>query len=864
MLITIFVISSKTILLDNSSTVYRLQLNEVPHYVSPGFDLDQDTSKAAKVPAGSYVGADAIGYGGRSFLQPGDIPYEEFTITAPFNYSAQYDKLMANTDIVPGIKLPGLGDSYKIYLNGQLIASEWHVKDGKITSHRLARGTVYPINPSFFVRGENVLTFLIYGDPSTVDTGITVSNKYAIDELSALTQFDYSQTIFGGICLAVALTHMVFFLLYREKKLNLWFAITAGSISLYAFFKVGVFQSIFPDYGVAVRLEVVQLFTFTYFITLLVYTCGKDKFNIGMKIFTGIYVMLTAALFLPGHQFALDIIKLFFVLFVPFIVYAFISSLCVPLVREARRTTRDGHTAPYYFLQALAGTLRGNIIVGSFLPITFAIFDQISYVIFSYQEIILAQYGFLFFFANVTFALAADNAETHNKLLTLRDELRALISERESELEQKSGEVEQARSAQLAFRGMVSRDIRAPLAEIIGAIELRMLSSGLSDDSKYWLNRLLEAEGSIRKQLDNFLGDEADYQEFASPAHGFGVSDSPNKKPATSNPGGTRHLFVINPKSFVTLKDLKNFLLSIEKCFSVGHRADYKVYISRYPRDAYSAVRRYLTETPKDETARIYAVGGDGILFDCLNGLAQFPNAELAPIPYGNANDFVLSYGADNKQLFRDIKLMSKSPSQLVDAILCGQQYALCGCSIGIEARAVQVFSKLIERINFGRARYLVPHLYKLGAIKSLFDGSQSDMNYKLTIDGQDYSGDYTLINIGNIALNGGGNTPNPLAIPNDGILNVITCHSTSVIRALRMLPAYTSGKYTEFPDNIYHNRFMELHCKSENLMSVILDGETFYTHELDLKLLPKAIKVVSPGGIGFADYSRPSKGDAK
>jgi diacylglycerol kinase family enzyme len=317
-----------------------------------------------------------------------------------------------------------------------------------------------------------------------------------------------------------------------------------------------------------------------------------------------------------------------------------------------------------------------------------------------------------------------------------------------------------------------------------------------------------------------------------------------------------RHLFVVNPKSFVTLKDLKNFLLDVEMCFSIGHRAEYKIYISRYPRDAYSAVHRYLSNNPDDETVRVYAVGGDGIAFDCLNGLANFPNAELAPIPYGNANDIVRGFGDENTRFFRDIKLMSKSPSRPVDMMKCNGHYALGNCSIGVEAIACRVFGDAIDKINTGKMRKYVPLLYKLGAVKALIDGSAKGIDYRLTLDGVDFSDRYMMISIGNMPHNGGTNTPNPLARPDDGELEAVTLHVCSAARTLRVIPAYTSGQFVRFPKLFEHRSFREMRCESDSLMIVILDGEIFYTREIELKIIPNGTKIVSPNGIGFADYA--------
>ncbi|MDR1246655.1 MAG: hypothetical protein LBK57_06445 [Clostridiales Family XIII bacterium] len=316
-----------------------------------------------------------------------------------------------------------------------------------------------------------------------------------------------------------------------------------------------------------------------------------------------------------------------------------------------------------------------------------------------------------------------------------------------------------------------------------------------------------------------------------------------------------RHYFVINPKSFVQLENLKHFLLSVENCFSVGNRAEYKVYISRCPRDAVAAVHRYMSGVGNGEAVRIYAVGGDGILFDCLNGMAEFENAELASVPYGNANDFVNALGAENFEAFRDIKLLSKAPSVPVDLIQCGSRFALLNCCIGAEALAVMSMNGITKAANKGRyMRRFVPALYKIGALIGVAGGSIVPKRYTVNIDGEDRSGEYMNLNAANIAFNGGGNTPNPYAAPNDGKLDIVFTGPLSRLQTISVLPKYTRGGFEQYPHVFTHLRFREMSCRSETPMTVVLDGELFITSEITFKVLPSAVRMVVPEGLDFVD----------
>jgi diacylglycerol kinase (ATP) len=233
--------------------------------------------------------------------------------------------------------------------------------------------------------------------------------------------------------------------------------------------------------------------------------------------------------------------------------------------------------------------------------------------------------------------------------------------------------------------------------------------------------------------------------------------------------------------------------------------------------------------------------------------MAEFADAELASVPYGNANDFVNAFGMENFEVFRNIKLLSRAPSVPVDLIQCGQRFALLNCSIGAESQAVMIMNGIIKAANKGKyTRYFIPLLYKIGAIIGILNGSICPNNYTVQIDGEDKSGEYTNMNIANIAFNGGGNTPNPYAVPNDGELDILFLDRLSRFRTLLIMPDYTTGRFEKHPRVLTHRRFKKMSCRSDIPMSVILDGELFITYQITFKVLPGAVKIVVPEGLEF------------
>ena len=313
-----------------------------------------------------------------------------------------------------------------------------------------------------------------------------------------------------------------------------------------------------------------------------------------------------------------------------------------------------------------------------------------------------------------------------------------------------------------------------------------------------------------------------------------------------------KHFLVINPHSFRSNDGLKKILAEIDSCFS---GEDNKIYISRYPRDAIAAVHRYISNCPDDEIVRIYAIGGDGILFDCLNGMVDFPNAELTNIPYGNDNDFIRAFGEQNSDNFRDLKKLLSSPSRPIDIIDCGSNYALIETHIGFVGHAVILSSELFQRIPEKLLRNNVSLVYLFCVIKTLFNKNIMQQHYNIYVDGEDLSGSYSNIHIANSACTGGTMILSPYAKADNGTLEVVLINTKRKRDILRLMDDYTKGHF-EKHETFIHRQCKKIEIKSNTVMSVQADGEAFHARELKLEIIPGGINFFAPQDLDFIDYS--------
>jgi diacylglycerol kinase family enzyme len=319
------------------------------------------------------------------------------------------------------------------------------------------------------------------------------------------------------------------------------------------------------------------------------------------------------------------------------------------------------------------------------------------------------------------------------------------------------------------------------------------------------------------------------------------------------------HIFMINPISFPGEEALGKIKAEIESCFAEKDAGLSFVHISRYPRDATVTIRKRLAAVPETETARVYAVGGDGILFDCLNGIVGLPNAELAAVPYGNGNDFIRVFGEGKNDVFRNIGLQVRSPSVPVDIIHCGTKYALNFCTVGLESDAIMtsiaLYSSVAGKIRkFRRLNFFVYSLlFYLGGIKAVLNRRILRQRYEITVDGKDMSGVYGTINIANGPCYGGDKNPVITAMPGDGILDAVFFSCNSSFRAISLINPYLKGGCLRLPKKHFTwKRLQKIEIRSDEPLLVDLDGETFFDAAVTVEIIPAGVRFVAPGGIGF------------
>ena len=302
-----------------------------------------------------------------------------------------------------------------------------------------------------------------------------------------------------------------------------------------------------------------------------------------------------------------------------------------------------------------------------------------------------------------------------------------------------------------------------------------------------------------------------------------------------------RHLFVINPFAGKKKGSLDRVKGEITR-FVSGLNDPYEVYITQKPMDA---CRKVAEEADLGDELYVYACGGDGTLNECVNGVAGRVNAAVTHYPCGTGNDFIRTFGEANVRKFSDFKLLCEGTVRAIDLIDCNGRYSVNICSVGIDARIGNDVHKYSGIPVIGGATG-----YVVSLIVNLIKGVKRE--FRISTPEESYSDEFTLVCACNGRYYGGGFNPVPEAMPDDGYIDFLIVKGVSRLKVIRIIMKYAKGRYNELQDTITHLRGNEIRVDSEREFVVNVDGESIYTDNLSMKLIPGALNFIFPAGMEY------------
>ncbi|MCL2231651.1 MAG: hypothetical protein FWB99_01065 [Treponema sp.] len=299
-----------------------------------------------------------------------------------------------------------------------------------------------------------------------------------------------------------------------------------------------------------------------------------------------------------------------------------------------------------------------------------------------------------------------------------------------------------------------------------------------------------------------------------------------------------KHVFVFDPEAFYNQQWKMDLILdTIQQFFRKQDKPDISVKTSRYRRNAMLIIQEEVERAKPGDIVRIYAVGGEGILFDCLNAAAHFPNTQLASVPFAGSNDFIKVFGTANQEAFRDMPTLIQSKALPTDILKWGDYYALNSCCVGVNA----VISKKPKSSSPRQGRFIARS--RLSYLLTLFNRQVANQRYSITIDDTDYSGHYSLIHAANGPYHNGRMTGASGAAPNDGLMDIALVKSSYPLRALVAMRMYSRGRR---PGNCVYLRAKKMTIESDSPMWIQFDSEYIQDTRISLDLVNEAVQIVA------------------
>lgn len=296
------------------------------------------------------------------------------------------------------------------------------------------------------------------------------------------------------------------------------------------------------------------------------------------------------------------------------------------------------------------------------------------------------------------------------------------------------------------------------------------------------------------------------------------------------------HIFIVNPKSGKkdSTTDIKEYLEN--NCNNIK----YTIYNTTGVGDAIRYVKERCEN--KSESLRFYACGGDGTLNEVVNGMYGYNDVSVSVYPCGTGNDFVKVFGKENK--FTDIKNIIDGEEQDIDLLEVNGRLCVNICNLGFDAAVSYNMNKFKKwPLVSGKMAY------NLGLVYSLI--FKMKQKCKVYIDEKlEFEGNLLLTAAGNGFCCGGGYYCLPRANVFDGIIDTVIVKTMSRFKFVKMVGNYKSGEYVNMPKYDSVCKYYKCHSiKLESEKDIVcgLDGECERTKEVNIRVIPKAVKFIVP-----------------
>lgn len=264
------------------------------------------------------------------------------------------------------------------------------------------------------------------------------------------------------------------------------------------------------------------------------------------------------------------------------------------------------------------------------------------------------------------------------------------------------------------------------------------------------------------------------------------------------------------------------------------HNIDFDLQLTKFPGHGVEIIRA----ADLNVYDGLVAAGGDGTLFEVINGYFQNPSEVKIPIgilPIGTGNAFARDLELDRSNWMDAIKIIANQKTRKLDVgkfhANRKDYYYLNILGLGFVADVTKIAHKLKIFGDFS---------YTLGVlIRTIFLSSDA---LSIEIDGQILERECTFVEISNTRY-----TANflmaPKAIIDDGLLDVTIANKLNRRRLLKCFPKIFTGEHILLPEiESFQAKSIKIVSKKEKVLSP--DGELIGTTPVEIECLKQKIEV--------------------
>ncbi|TFB25094.1 diacylglycerol kinase family lipid kinase [Filobacillus milosensis] len=293
------------------------------------------------------------------------------------------------------------------------------------------------------------------------------------------------------------------------------------------------------------------------------------------------------------------------------------------------------------------------------------------------------------------------------------------------------------------------------------------------------------------------------------------------------------YVFIINPAAGNGRGE------HIVKKFVEEHRSStnaFRTYFTEYPGHAEELAQQIATIYHKS-IELLFVVGGDGTMYEVLNGLVDFPKVPLSFIPVGSGNDFARGCGMPLKpeenlrETFNQTDLKPYWAGRYIKDFQNERHSHLFASSLGFGFDA-----EVADRSNRSRIKkwfnkiHLKSLIYVIGLFFTIFKFQPKTI--QLNIDGKEHTlSNIWMLTITNHPYFGGGMKIAPNAKINKKRMYVTIVHKISKLKLLLLFLTVFFGKHTMLKE-VEILEATKLEIKSKQRLTYHADGYTSYCYQ--------------------------------